>query len=75
MEQFILYKGEIQGRYKEVQIYPLPDVKNVFLVHWDGFEIGKIKKKDGKWITKSADLIPVVKELGALIDARGMNSC
>jgi hypothetical protein len=73
MEEYILYTGEIEGKYREVQIYPNLSVQNEYLIHWDGFEVGTIKKMDGKWFTGTLDLISVVNEIGIFIDANGVS--
>lgn len=33
----MLFKGEIEGKYKETQIYPMYS-KHEFLIHWDGLK-------------------------------------
>lgn len=69
MEDYILYKGEIEGKYREVQIYPIISIPNQYLVHWDGFEVGTIIKIDNKWFTNTVELMNVVNELGEFIDS------
>jgi len=68
MEEYILYTGQIEGKYREVQIYPNLSIPDEYMVHWDGFEVGTIKKMDNKWFTKTAELVTVVNELGAFLD-------
>lgn len=68
MKDYILFSGELQGRFREVEIYPVPDSQNKFLVHWDGFEVGMIRKKDQEWHTDNDQLTDFVDELGSFID-------
>ncbi|CAM4372451.1 hypothetical protein SAMN06265348_113200 [Pedobacter westerhofensis] len=72
MEKYTLYKSEIEGRYKEIEIYPKSSPVNEYLMYWDGFEVGTIQKRGKKWFTNSVDLIPVVNEIGTFIDAHGV---
>ena len=67
MEEY-LFEGEIQGQYRTLQIYPKSEVPNQYLVHWDGFEVGIIKKEEGKWQSEDAALKDAVPEIGAFID-------
>lgn len=71
MEEYILFTGEIQGKYREVEIYPIANEPNEFLVHWDGVKLGSINKMNNKWFTKSEPLVEVVEELGEFIDSKG----
>jgi len=68
MDKYILYTGLIDGQYKNVEIYPIESIPNTYLIHWDGFEVGKINKMDSKWYSNSIPLINVVNELGLYID-------
>jgi hypothetical protein len=70
MEEYILFAGEIQGQYREVEIYPIANEPNEFLVHWDGVKMGSIHKMDNQWHTKSQPLKEVVQELGRFIDSK-----
>lgn len=70
MEDYILYTGEIEGKYREVQIYPVASVPNKFVIHWDMFEVGSILKLEGQWHTNTPELQTVVKELGTFIDSK-----
>ncbi|CAM4373736.1 hypothetical protein SAMN06265348_113219 [Pedobacter westerhofensis] len=74
MEKYTLYKTEIEGRYREIEIYPKSSSVNEYLIHWDGFEVGTIQKRDEKWFTNSVDLLPVVNEIGEFIDAHGVST-
>jgi hypothetical protein len=73
MEEYILFKGEIKGKYREIQIYPFDYSKHEFLIHWDGFEIGVIKKIDQIWYAEVDDIKPVVAEIGKFIDEDGVS--
>jgi len=73
MEKYILFKGEIEGKYREIQIYPMNYSRHEFLIHWDGFEIGVIKKIDQLWYSEIEQLIPVVAEIGKFIDEHGVS--
>lgn len=70
MEEYILFSGEIQGKYRDVEIYPIANDPNEFLIHWDGVKMGTIKKMGEKWETKAAPLVEVVEELGRFIDTK-----
>jgi hypothetical protein len=72
MEEYILFKGEIQGRYREIEIYPFDYSSQEYLIHWDGFEIGIIKKIDQTWYSEADELKPVVAEIGIFIDSYGV---
>ena len=69
MEDYILYTGSIEG-HKEIRIYPLQAVSDVYLIHWDGYELGTIRKIDNKWFTSTPELLGVANEIGAFIDSR-----
>ncbi|CAM4304473.1 hypothetical protein SAMN06265348_110282 [Pedobacter westerhofensis] len=73
MEKYILYTGEIEGKYREIQIYPLNYSNYEYLIHWDGFEVGVIKKIDSKWYTETEELSSVLNELGSFIDENGVS--
>ena len=64
------FSGEIQGKYRDIEIYPLSDVKDKYLIHWDGFEVGVISKSSGKWHTDHEELADYTEELGDFIQAR-----
>lgn len=67
MEKY-LFEGEIQGQYKSLEIYPKPDFPNEYLVQWDGFKVGTIKKDDSSWHSDDAPLVDFVGEIGDFID-------
>ena len=67
MEKY-LFEGEIQGQYKSLEIYPKPELPNQYLVHWDGFQVGAIKKEKDIWHSDDAPLVDFVGEIGAFID-------
>lgn len=67
METYTLFNGTIEG-HKDVRIYPLQATANVYMIHWDGFELGTIRKIDNKWYTNTPELLQVTNELGAFID-------
>jgi len=69
MEDYILFTGTIEG-HKEIRIYPLQDSPGVYLIHWDGYELGTIKKMDNKWFTNTPELFAVTNEIGAFIDSK-----
>jgi hypothetical protein len=70
MEEFILFTTNIEGICREVRIYPVISSPNQYLIHWDGFEIGMIKKMDDKWYTSSVPLLDVVNQIGAFIEKK-----
>ena len=67
MEKY-LFEGEIQGQYKSLEIYPKPDLPNEYLVKWDGFKVGTIKKDNNIWRSDDAPLVDFVVEIGDFID-------
>lgn len=69
MDDYILFTGTIEG-HREVRIYPLQSTPDVYLIHWDGYELGTIKKIDNKWYTDKPELLDVTNELGAFIDCK-----
>jgi len=68
MEEYILFNGNIDGVHRQVRIYPNEPLADQYSIHWDGFEVGIIKKVDGKWFTASVPIINAVNEIGAYID-------
>ncbi|SEB05099.1 hypothetical protein [Pedobacter hartonius] len=62
------FTGEIQGEYRQIKIYPMLCLSNHYLIHWDGFEVGVIKKVNGKWHSDNEALSDYVEELGSFID-------
>lgn len=68
MKEYLL-EGNIQGQYRALQIYPMFDLPNHYLIHWDGFQVGIIRKNDGIWETDVASLYDSVVDIGTLIDA------
>lgn len=64
------FSGEIQGKYRQIEIYPLSDSKQAYLIHWDGFEVGVISKNSGKWHTDHEALVDYTEELGEFIEVR-----
>ena len=68
MDKYILYAGLIDGKYKNVETYPVETFPNTYLIRWDGFEVGRINKMGLKWYSNSVPLINVVNELGIYID-------
>ena len=68
MDKYILYTGMIDGKYRNVEIYPIESITDKYLIHWDGFEVGTIMKIDYKWYSNSVPLLNVVNELGVYID-------
>lgn len=72
MKTYKLCKGEIEGNYREIQIFPLNPELDRYLIHWDGFEIGVISTIDSRWLTETEQLKPVVNELGSFIDENGV---
>jgi len=68
MENYVLFSGKIKGKYRDIQIYPMMHLAKHYLIHWDGFEIGVIKKANDQWQTDNDQLSHVVDELGAFID-------
>jgi len=68
MEEYTLCNAEIEEKYRNIEIYPKIQVADEYLIHWDGFQVGTIQKRDGKWFTNSVDLITVVNEIGAFLD-------
>jgi hypothetical protein len=70
MENYILTNTEIEGAFRQVNIYPMAEVDGAYLIHWDGFEVGTIKKSDDKWHTDTIELMEAVNELGAFIDSK-----
>jgi hypothetical protein len=73
MEEYILFKGDIEGKHKKVHIYPLNYSSYEYLVHWNSSEVGVIKKIDNKWYAEVDELISVVEEIGAYIDEHGVS--
>ena len=74
MEKYIIFTGKIDGTYRDVQIYPVISSPDQYFVHWDGFEIGMIKKMDEEWYTNSVPLIDVVNEIGSYLDKKQFES-
>ena len=68
MEEYMLYTGTIDGLYREVRIFPVVSSPNQYLIHWDGYEVGRIMKVGDKWYTSSVALVNVINELGVHID-------
>jgi hypothetical protein len=64
------FNGEIKGKYRDIQIYPMLSLSNHYLVHWDGFEIGVIKKINGKWHSDHEELTDYTEELGTFIERK-----
>ncbi|CAM3951328.1 hypothetical protein SAMN06265348_104119 [Pedobacter westerhofensis] len=64
------FSGEIQGRYRQIEISPIAQLTNHYLIHWDGFEVGVIKKEKGKWHTDHEALVDFKEELGDFIENR-----
>lgn len=62
------FTGEIQGRYRQIEISPIEHLSNHYLIHWDGFEVGVIKKEHGKWQTDHEALVDFKEELGDFIE-------
>jgi len=67
------FTGEIQGEYRQIEIYPMLSLSNHYLIHWDGFEVGVIKKVNGKWHSDHEALADYVEELGGFIDRRDIS--
>jgi hypothetical protein len=64
------FSGEIQGKYRQIEISAITNLTNHYLIHWDGFEVGVIKKENGKWRTDHDALRDYTEELGGFIQAR-----
>jgi hypothetical protein len=64
------FTGEIQGKYRQIEISPIESLRCHYLIHWDGFEVGVIKKENGKWHTDHEALIDYKEELGDFIEER-----
>ena len=67
MEHYV-FEGEIQGKFRSIQIYPMAQAPNRYLVHWDGFQVGTVAKTEGTWHTDDSALVDFVPELGTFID-------
>lgn len=72
MEKYTLRDAEIDDKYRNIEIYPKTQVPDEYLIHWDGFQVGTIQKRDDKWFTSAVDLITVVNEIGAFLDGQGV---
>jgi hypothetical protein len=71
MKKYTLTNTEIEDKYRNIEIYPKLQADNEYLIHWDGFQVGTIQKRDNKWFTNSINLLTVVNEIGEYIDAHG----
>lgn len=68
MADYILYSGKIDNRFEEVHIFPIFRGEDIYLIHWDGYQMGKIRKIGNKWFSNSVPLLGVVNEIGEHID-------
>ena len=67
MERYI-FKEQIQGLDREILVYPMFGLSSHYQVHWDGREVGVLKKVNGRWHTDSDALSGYVDKLGRFID-------
>ena len=67
MEHY-LFEGEIQGKYRAIEVYPMSQMPDRYLIHWDGFQVGTIARMEGTWHTDDEALVDFVPELGTFIE-------
>ncbi|MET1055519.1 MAG: hypothetical protein ABWY16_09440 [Pedobacter sp.] len=64
------FTGEIQGKYRQIEISPIASLRSHYLIHWDGFEVGVIKRENGRWHTDHEALIGFTDQLGNFIEQK-----
>jgi hypothetical protein len=68
MDEHIHFSGLVQGKYHDIQIYPVAEQANNYSIHWYGFKAGIIKKSDDQWYTEDPNISELATDIGNFID-------